>query len=1137
MSSKYLRFLSFFCCFFWCGLTAQSVNNHPFLDSTISSWHQFSVTETGIQKISYDFLRQLGIPIDTIDPRTLHIYGRGGQMLPLKNANDVETLYENAIWVVGEEDGMFDSEDYILFMGYAGDSWNDESQTFVNLYHQTANYYITYGTSYGKRLLVLEGKINTSTNDVRSGVYQTAIEEDNYNLGNLGRRWFDVPFIDQQKETFTLKTPRVAQGKSMTIAARVAAVGNIKTEMSMRVGAGVVSSSLSATGDTTVATEPFTRLNNISGVMHLEVPATTSVDVELSYTSGGDFSATGYLDFLMARYNREFLGSDESFLFTLDASSAVQSLAIDKATPKTSVWELAADVVHTAPEDATLFGAEVRVDAKSTYYLATDYKVPVSRRSTRKFSPSNTILDVLEKSTPIEYLLITTAEYRPQAERLISHRTAKGLQAQLVTLEDIYMAFSTGQQDIAAIRNFVRYLYFSQGKKLKYLCLFGDTSFDYKNITSTSDLVVPTFHSLNSFSLANSYMSDDFFTMMDTDEGLLTASDKMDLAVGRMLFSNPKEAIEAVNKVIQYEDQDNIGNWISKYTLLSDDADVTSKKNDYFIQVALDKVGDKLFSEKPFFNINKIHSDYFNQVSSSGGDRYPDVQKKLANTLIDGSLVVNYFGHGGENGLASEFLVDKNMAATLFHPGKYPLFIVITCEFARFDNHERKTVGELMYQNPVGGSIGLISTTRQIYVSNGINYNDIISKHLFSFGSETYTSIAEALRKAKSEFSDTNQKRIIFYIGDPALKLHMPKKDVKITHLNGTKIEDLPLDRRQLKALDKVRLSGAVFDESGQVLGDFEGTVATQFFDKKVERTTQGNDQAKYFTFTELGNKVFNGASSVNNGKFDLEFVVPKDISLDVGEARMSLVAFNQDKSTALGGFSDALTVGGLNPNPATDNQGPLVQVFLNDRDFQDGGSVFNSPLLLIDLADENGINTAGGIGHDITAVLDGNQTNPFVLNAYYSTALDDFTKGSLLFPLNTLSIGIHTLTVKAWDTHNNPSTKTITFWVEDSSKLRIESVFNSPNPITNQTTFFVQHNRPRELLLAKLYIFTTNGKRVWHDEQEVFSTGYMLDSLHWDATSYSGQKLNKGTYLYTIELISALSRTTDTHSGKLIIN
>ena len=140
-----------------------------------------------------------------------------------------------------------------------------------------------------------------------------------------------------------------------------------------------------------------------------------------------------------------------------------------------------------------------------------------------------------------------------------------------------------------------------------------------------------------------------------------------------------------------------------------------------YTQQRLDRLGDVLYQNKPFFNVTKIHSDSFQQVASAGGDRYPDVENEIETTLTKGTLVVNYFGHGGEDGLSNEFIIDKEMATSLFHPGKFPLFITSTCEFARFDNPDRITAGELLFLNPTGGAIGLISTTRQIYVTNGIN--------------------------------------------------------------------------------------------------------------------------------------------------------------------------------------------------------------------------------------------------------------------------------------------------------------------------------------------------------------------------------------------------------------------------------
>jgi hypothetical protein len=1135
MRNKLLAFFFFVCG--WNLISAQSLNTHPFLDETMVSWRQFSVEETGVHKITKDFLSKLDLPVQEIDPRTIRIFGRGGQMLPLKLGDAVETLYENALIVKGEEDGSFDDADYILFMGYANDTWNKESETYLNLYHDTAQYYITYGTSFGKRALAMEGTASPETAAVTDAVYTAFLEEDKYNIGSLGRRWFGKRFSNDKEESFTLETPNVASGTQIDVAARVASDGSNTTSFRLTIGRDADAKSISGTSKTIVGSAPSTSFNKLRGMIHLPQNAAESITAKLLYDANGDLSSNGYLDFIMAQYQRNLDGAGGSFMFSLASQDAAQQLAVAAASPETCVWELDGDVVHMPPAGATAFGCDVIVDEDSKFYLSTAYKTPTYRRSARVLNPTS-FLKNLMALPPTTYLLITSEAFRKEAELLVSYRkNVAGLSAQVVTVEEIYEAFSTGQQDIAAIRNFVRYLYFSQGKKLKYLCLFGDTSYDYKKRTAANDMVVPTFHALNSFSLTNSFMSDDFFVMLDENEGMLTSFDHMDVAVGRMVFSDASQARVLVNKVIDYESPTNKGSWNNSFTILSDDADVGKNKDDFSLQVTLDALGDEIVRQKPLMNITKIHSDAYKQVASAGGDRYPDVEIALANRLSQGTLVVNYFGHGGEDGLAQEFIVDKDMASTLFHPGKYPLFITVTCEFSRFDNHTRPTAGEMLYQNPTGGAIGMVSTTRQIFINRGIDYNKILSKYLFAYGSEDYTSIAEALRRAKNEFTDANQKRVLFYIGDPALKLHIPKREIAISHLNGVPIDEVAVGARQFKALDKITLDGQILGPSGVLQQDFNGTVSLQIFDKEVERSTLGNDQAKTMNFQTLGAQVFEGLATVTDGLFSSTFVIPKDINLDVDAARISFIAFNQDKTESVGGSSNQFDIGGINTAAASDTQGPTIDVFLENRSFVDGGKVFNSPMLIVDFEDENGINSSGGLGHDITATLDNNQASPYVLNAFYSTVLDDFTKGTLSYPLNNLELGFHTLTLRAWDTHNNPSSKTISFTVVDSSVIQIENVFNSPNPVTNQTTFFVQHNRPRELLDVKISIFTVDGKRIWDSSQEVFSSSYLIDSLTWDATTYSGQKVNKGTYVYTIELISTLSNSSDIYSGKLIVN
>ena len=67
----------------------------------------------------------------------------------------------------------------------------------------------------------------------------------------------------------------------------------------------------------------------------------------------------------------------------------------------------------------------------------------------------------------------------------------------------------------------------------------------------------------------------------------------------------------------------------------------------------------------------------------------------------------------------------------------------------------------------------------------------------------------------------------------------------------------------------------------------------------------------------------------------------------------------------------------------------------MNDESFVSGGITNENPTLIAKLFDENGINTASGVGHDIVALLDGDETNPFILNDYYIADVDSYQIGS----------------------------------------------------------------------------------------------------------------------------------------------
>ena len=112
----------------------------------------------------------------------------------------------------------------------------------------------------------------------------------------------------------------------------------------------------------------------------------------------------------------------------------------------------------------------------------------------------------------------------------------------------------------------------------------------------------------------------------------------------------------------------------------------------------------------------------------------------------------------------------------------------------------------------------------------------------------------------------------------------------------------------------------------------------------------------------------------------------------------------------------------------------------MNDECFLDGANPNASPNLIAKLFDLSGINTSvTAVDHDIVGILDGDTSNPIILNDFYQTELDDFSKGKVNYTLRDLEVGPHTLKIKAWDTYNNSSETTLNFVVVSDAILNLE--------------------------------------------------------------------------------------------------
>lgn len=1136
-----------------------NVNVQSITNSVLSSgnWYRFYVQKSGVYKISRAFLSSIGFKTDGIDPKKIKIYGNGGRMLPLMNnvyyPNDLE---ENAIQVIGESDGVFNDGDYILFYAEGVDTFNAESETNINLYSDKSYYYVTSQGNDGKRIMASSQPANAATITTSSADQNQFHEVDKNNIVKTGRVWFGEEFSIENELEVPFKIPNIVPASNININIRVGGASFNNTSF-------VVKNNEASIGNLNLS--PITINSDIQrtdSYLNTTFPGTETIKIKLTFNNGGVPSSRAYLDYIRLTYKGNLKGFGKQFQFqnnTAASTTGIVEYQFSNANKIRQVWDITNIYDVTKFENPT---QQLNFSFKATLgetrkYIAVDdadYYTPLKDAKTNVANQNlkGTIFnDNLGNFRDIDYIIITPKNLSAQADKLANfHRNYSQLNVKVVDLETIYQEFSSGKQDICAIRNFVKYVYqnaSSAGSRVKYLNLFGDASFDFKDRIRNNTNIVPIYHALNGFTDGEfSFSSDDFFALMDDNEGNIFPESPfgVDIAVGRMIVSSTQQAEEMVNKVLEYHDIKSYGSWRNNYVSIADDPD-TFKTGDKNLQINQNAVTDAIVANKPFINFKKILMDAYQQVTSAGGDRYPKAREEMFSSFEKGALVFNYLGHGGEDGLANERIWDKPDGTNLNNQYRYPLFITLTCDFSRFDNPLRPTAGEYTYWNPKGGSISMLTTIRSIGQIGAESFNTTLAEKLFSYNSNNYYSIGECLRQAKNANNNDSSTKVIFCIGDPALMLAIPKPKIVLTKVNDIPINQ-PID--DFKALSYVKISGEVQDENGQLLSNYNGELATNIFDKSYTKSTFGNDGQVYeigepqagqliiLDFITMGETIFRGNSSINAGKFEFGFVVPKDIKIPLGNGKISFYSKRNQILLDKTGLNVDIKVGGINTNAPIDVTAPTVRLYMNDETFVNGGITNESPFFLAFLNDANGINTASGIGHDLVAILDGDDTNPYILNDYYETELNDYTKGKIRFPFRNLTKGLHTITLKAWDVYNNFVTAEIQFLVVDDGDVTLTNVLNYPNPFVSYTQFWFTHNKPFEPLDVQVQIMTITGKIVKTINQSVITEGFLSREVTWDGKDDFGDRIGKGVYIYKLTVQSTLTNKKSEKIEKLVI-
>ncbi|MGB3776244.1 MAG: type IX secretion system sortase PorU, partial [Leeuwenhoekiella sp.] len=508
----------------------QNISNLSVVNSVLANgdFYKFYIDKTGIFKLDRRFLEGLGMNVDAIDPSTIKIYGNGGQMLPLLNVdNTIFDPQENSLKVVGVEDNSFDAGDYIMFYGVGTRGFNQESLTHVNAYDDRSYYYITASGASGKRINAMQQPIGNPTQQINTFDDYQFHEEDDENLVRLGRRWFGERFDFENEREFTFEFPNIVPGQQVKARVYAAAISESSTSMEVAVnGQNLNTFNFSPISDAILAqARTYDSFLNPTG--NPGVSATSpEITVSLTYNNNGNPSSRAYLDFIALEAERELRGAGNQMPFQKNSTlntTGVGEYIIQDAAQFSEIWEVTdpynIKTIENTENSATFsFKSGLGTLRKFIAVNPDDLYVPLRENGNTRVANQNlkgTIFNGSGGFQDVDYLMITSDLLLPQAERLAQHnRNIRGLNVKTVTLNEIYNEFSSGKADIGAIRNFVRYVYenaSSESGRLRYLCLFGDTSIDYKDRLPNNNNIVPTFNTYNSFSQATSYMSDDYF--------------------------------------------------------------------------------------------------------------------------------------------------------------------------------------------------------------------------------------------------------------------------------------------------------------------------------------------------------------------------------------------------------------------------------------------------------------------------------------------------------------------------------------------------------------------------------------------------------------------------------------------------
>lgn len=1094
------------------------------------AWFRVEVTGSGLHAITAADFEEAGISPSSIT--NVAVYGGAGTPLPEDVGGALENRM-NRLPTIVERSGNRLSR--VLFYGTGTTGWElREFDVSDSIPRRLTNPYVR-ANSY---IVAVDGDPAGTFESVASpgaasvypsyGIARLLHEEDLTNAiaqGNSGngggRDWFGTPFVvddfrPEEKRVFSQELVGLDRSYPVTYRVRVAhnaegrsVTGRFSFEQNgTAVGDEVTlwsftDDQLAAVADETVFTIPASM-----------IPADNRSLLGISYSFPG--SATGYLDFYEVHYGRKLSARNNTITFESPTGVGVAEYRVDGFGTNQLIGLDVTD--PAAPKRLTpvsndggtyVFRGPLSSDPaeRRRYYIG-----PLTSPMAVKVAGTAPYAGLRNDDRAADILVITHESLRAGAEAYATYRNQQGrYRATVVSTAEIYTEFSAGRLDPTAIRDYVAHAYHTWSRRPRYLLLVGDGNYDFRKIASDQTEYVPIYttgerDSYNDLAIS---VYDDYFVRVDGEDFYI------DLAPGRIPATKLEEVETVVAKIRQYESPTSYGPWRERILLVADDNAPVGEGGGFLPQ-------SETLEKRYMPHWMEAEKIYLQEYPSVQGIRTmkPGVTQDLIQWINRGVLLVNWVGHGNARVWGHEHVLEKDeFIPKLTNDTMLTMVMAVTCNFGRFDNPKEVSGGEMFLTHRGGGASVVLATTRAVYINDNAALMEAYFRSIFLRDSVTneFLPIGDALMATKIRAGarrDNDQKYLIF--GDPVMQLNIPTDSVAITTVNTV---DVTVDTARISALSEVTVTGSIHDRRGNLREDFNGSAIITLYDADRTKSVPREDSENLtYEMEEKGGQLFRGPAIVTGGRFTATFRVPKDIAYDSTRTGR-IYAYAWEKGRDGVGSTCNVVIYGSDTAASIETDGPAITIFVDDRTFRSGDIVTPTPMLIVDLEDESGINASGaGIGHRIEAWV-GESPNPIDLTEFYSTSPTDYRLGTAEREILDLEPGEYRVRVRAWDIFNNPSESTAWFRIVEGEPddLVVTDVLNYPNPMGKETEFLFRHNQSAPLDVT-IDIFTAAGRKIRRLDARGVTDRFVR--VPWDGRDADGRRVANGVYFYRLRVL-----------------